>query len=93
MVACLFLCVAFRFLSPLSAVPLVALSGFGLYELGFPVVGDSFWRFTQLNVGIALQFTRAINCVFTCLACKMRGDWAASNYPSSDLFPGYYCQH
>ncbi|XP_057762311.1 nucleobase-ascorbate transporter 7-like [Arachis stenosperma] len=27
-----------RFLSPLSAVPLVALSGFGLYELGFPEV-------------------------------------------------------
>lgn len=27
-----------RFLSPLSAVPLVALSGFGLYELGFPGV-------------------------------------------------------
>jgi hypothetical protein len=27
-----------RFLSPLSAVPLVALSGFGLYEFGFPVV-------------------------------------------------------
>ncbi|MCL7045353.1 hypothetical protein MKW94_012599, partial [Papaver nudicaule] len=26
------------FLSPLSAVPLVALSGFGLYELGFPGV-------------------------------------------------------
>ena len=31
-------CIFFRFLSPLSAVPLVALSGFGLYELGFPVV-------------------------------------------------------
>ncbi|KAI0504553.1 hypothetical protein KFK09_015505 [Dendrobium nobile] len=28
-----------RFLSPLSAVPLVALAGFGLYELGFPAVG------------------------------------------------------
>lgn len=27
-----------RFLSPLSAVPLVALTGFGLYELGFPVL-------------------------------------------------------
>ncbi|BAT77353.1 hypothetical protein VIGAN_01545500 [Vigna angularis var. angularis] len=27
-----------RFLSPLSAVPLVALSGFGIYELGFPVL-------------------------------------------------------
>ncbi|KAK1359700.1 Nucleobase-ascorbate transporter 6 [Heracleum sosnowskyi] len=27
-----------RFLSPLSAVPLVALSGFGLYEFGFPGV-------------------------------------------------------
>ncbi|XP_057420043.1 nucleobase-ascorbate transporter 6-like [Lotus japonicus] len=27
-----------RFLSPLSAVPLVALSGFGLYELGFPML-------------------------------------------------------
>ncbi|RYR30100.1 hypothetical protein Ahy_B01g054937 isoform A [Arachis hypogaea] len=28
----------FRFLSPLSAAPLVALVGFGLYELGFPGV-------------------------------------------------------
>ncbi|XP_058081147.1 nucleobase-ascorbate transporter 7-like [Magnolia sinica] len=28
-----------RFLSPLSAVPIVALSGFGLYQLGFPGVG------------------------------------------------------
>ncbi|KAF5940143.1 hypothetical protein HYC85_021310 [Camellia sinensis] len=27
-----------RFLSPLSAVPLVALTGFGLYEFGFPLV-------------------------------------------------------
>ncbi|KAI7756975.1 hypothetical protein M8C21_001527 [Ambrosia artemisiifolia] len=27
-----------RFMSPLSAVPLVALSGFGLYEFGFPLV-------------------------------------------------------
>ncbi|KAM0936489.1 putative xanthine/uracil/vitamin C permease [Dioscorea sansibarensis] len=27
-----------RFLSPMSAVPLVALAGFGLYELGFPGV-------------------------------------------------------
>ncbi|XP_057448421.1 nucleobase-ascorbate transporter 6-like [Lotus japonicus] len=30
--------VVVRFLSPLSAVPLVALSGFGLYELGFPML-------------------------------------------------------
>jgi len=28
----------FRLLSPLSAVPLVALAGFGLYEHGFPLV-------------------------------------------------------
>lgn len=27
-----------RFMSPLSTVPLVALSGFGLYELGFPML-------------------------------------------------------
>lgn len=27
-----------RFISPLSAVPLVALTGFGLYELGFPML-------------------------------------------------------
>ncbi|CAL1357203.1 unnamed protein product [Linum trigynum] len=27
-----------RFLSPLSAVPLVAMSGFGLYEFGFPLL-------------------------------------------------------
>ena len=30
-----------RFLSPISVVPLVALSGFGLYELGFPGVRAS----------------------------------------------------
>jgi nucleobase transporter 1/2 len=30
-----------RFLSPLSAAPLIALAGFGLYELGFPGVSDS----------------------------------------------------
>ncbi|MCI17852.1 nucleobase-ascorbate transporter 6-like isoform X1, partial [Trifolium medium] len=30
----------FRFLSPLSAVPLVSLVGFGLYELGFPGVAQ-----------------------------------------------------
>ncbi|KAL5723603.1 Nucleobase-ascorbate transporter 6 [Ranunculus cassubicifolius] len=29
-----------RFMSPLSAVPLVALSGFGLYEFGFPAVAQ-----------------------------------------------------
>jgi hypothetical protein len=29
-----------RFLSPLSAVPLIALTGFGLYELGFPGVSS-----------------------------------------------------
>uniref|UniRef100_A0A7N0SWS4 Nucleobase-ascorbate transporter 6 n=1 Tax=Kalanchoe fedtschenkoi TaxID=63787 RepID=A0A7N0SWS4_KALFE len=29
-----------RFLSPLSAVPLIALAGFGLYEFGFPGVTD-----------------------------------------------------
>ncbi|XP_075516063.1 nucleobase-ascorbate transporter 6-like [Primulina tabacum] len=29
-----------RFLSPLSAVPLVALAGFGLYEFGFPGVAN-----------------------------------------------------
>ncbi|XAR50147.1 hypothetical protein NMG60_11004401 [Bertholletia excelsa] len=29
-----------RFLSPLAAVPLVALAGFGLYELGFPGVAS-----------------------------------------------------
>lgn len=28
----------FRFISPLSAIPLVAMSGFGLYEFGFPLV-------------------------------------------------------
>jgi len=35
-----------RFLSPLSAVPLVALVGFGLYELGFPGVSSPFATFS-----------------------------------------------
>lgn len=34
----LFSMVIIRFLSPLSVVPLVALVGFGLYQLGFPQV-------------------------------------------------------
>ena len=33
----------FRLMSPLSTVPLVALTGFGLYELGFPLV-TFMWR-------------------------------------------------
>jgi hypothetical protein len=33
----------FRYLSPLSAAPLVALVGFGLYELGFPSVSFDNW--------------------------------------------------
>lgn len=32
----------FRLLSPLSAVPLVALAGLGLYEFGFPGVSTSY---------------------------------------------------
>lgn len=32
-----------RFLSPLSAAPLVGLVGFGLYELGFPGVSHLFF--------------------------------------------------
>lgn len=38
----LFFNLKFRYLSPLSAVPLVALAGFGLYELGFPGVNLSY---------------------------------------------------
>ncbi|BAT94395.1 hypothetical protein VIGAN_08099400 [Vigna angularis var. angularis] len=38
-----------RFLSPLSAVPLVALSGFGLYELGFPVNAELLLKPLNLN--------------------------------------------
>jgi len=38
----------FRLLSPLSAVPLVALAGFGLYEHGFPLVCYCFtWSLFQ----------------------------------------------
>lgn len=35
-----------RFLSPLAAVPLVALSGFGLYEFGFP--GVTIYHFMKI---------------------------------------------
>lgn len=35
---CILFSVYCRILSPLSVAPLVALVGFGLYELGFPVV-------------------------------------------------------
>ncbi|PPD69267.1 hypothetical protein GOBAR_DD33866 [Gossypium barbadense] len=45
-----------RLLSPLSAVPLVAMSGFGLYELGFPVVRiNIFYNVTVVSAIVTLN--------------------------------------
>lgn len=39
-----------RFLSPLSAVPLVSLVGFGLYEFGFPGVSRNSPHLPCINI-------------------------------------------
>ena len=89
-----FLYFCFRFLSPLSAVPLVALSGFGLYELGFPVVSIFATRTSPCFVVFFLYF-KIITCdshsfdwCFWILACKMCGDWAARNLHPNSIFTG-----
>ncbi|KAF4355467.1 hypothetical protein F8388_015221 [Cannabis sativa] len=79
-----------RFLSPLSAVPLVALSGFGLYEFGFPVVGV-FILFLNKKKGrksllLLLSDFYAFDYLSGFLACEMCGDWAASTHPSTVIF-------
>ena len=46
----------FRFLSPLSAAPLVSLVGFGLFELGFPGV--------SLSHFCSVKFFKNCNCYY-----------------------------
>lgn len=66
----------FRFLSPLSAVPLVSLVGFGLFELGFPGVSLSYkqtgnGRITTYNLGILFHYKGS----HICLGCRLPNVW------------------
>lgn len=82
----------FRFLSPLSAVPLVALSGFGLYEFGFPVVCIFATRtnpyFLAICFIIIMCDSHSFDCGCKIIACKMRGNWTARNHHPSSIFTG-----
>lgn len=64
----MFLVSFFRLLSPLSAVPLVALAGFGLYELGFPLVCYCFLLLISHNV--FWQFLEYCFCSFNLQLAK-----------------------
>lgn len=56
----------FRLLSPLSAVPLVTLAGFGLYELGFPLVCIPL---INLSYGF-VTFSIVLRCIFILQVAK-----------------------
>jgi hypothetical protein len=72
-----------RYLSPLSAAPLVALVGFGLYELGFPSV--SF----DNCVSIRYSFKDICSCLNSKYpGCQMYWDWSTWTNPSGDLCNG-----
>ena len=72
-----------RYLSPLSAAPLVALVGFGLYELGFPSV--SFDNY----VSIRYSFKDICSCLNSKYpGCQMCWDWSTWTNPSGDLCNG-----
>lgn len=72
-----------RYLSPLSAAPLVALVGFGLYELGFPSV--SF----DNCVSIRYSFKDICSCLNSKYpGCQMCWDWSTWTNPSGDLCNG-----
>ncbi|WRX15152.1 Nucleobase cation symporter 2 family - like 6 [Theobroma cacao] len=53
-----------RFLSPLSAVPLVALSGFGLYEFGFPVLAKCI-EIGLPQIILLLIFSQGVGILFS----------------------------
>ena len=78
----------FRFLSPLSAVPLVSLVGFGLFELGFP--GVSFFlcsfrfQITYLSSFSLQEIWRSPRM----LGCQMCGNWTARACPFGVCFTG-----
>ncbi|KAG6401686.1 hypothetical protein SASPL_138550 [Salvia splendens] len=55
-----------RFLSPISVVPLVALSGFGLYELGFPGVAKC------IEIGLP-ELVLLVFCGQFLLLCQLCG--------------------
>lgn len=58
-----------RFLSPLSAVPLVALAGFGLYEFGFP--GVSIYIYTHMIYIATYTVTDISEFGFLFLGCQV----------------------
>jgi hypothetical protein len=72
-----------RLLSPLSAVPLISLVGFGLYELGFP--GVSFLhRFPKLF----LHWWGSYKMLHMIVGCKMCRNWSSRTTPAGCIFPG-----
>lgn len=77
----------FRFLSPLSAVPLVALVGFGLFELGFPGVSLLLLHCVLSNM-LDCEFLLDADSCHESLGCKMCGDWVARAYCISFYFAG-----
>lgn len=65
-----------RFLSPISAVPLVGLVGFGLYEFGFPGVSAA-TETLQLQININEKTVKKCYLLFTFSGCKVHRDWTA----------------
>lgn len=94
----------FRYLSPLGAAPLIALAGFGFYELGFPRVRIYFAHSNDLLSMLlyfvfswnSTAFSKFCDChsfLFVLLfdgyaGCKMCWDWATVDYCVSDILTG-----
>ena len=78
----------FRFLSPLSVVPLVGMVGFGLYELGFPVVSVLLRCVWAHNIRWIMFWQLFLNASPVYLACQMCGDWTARACHCSIYFSG-----
>ncbi|KAM7482015.1 hypothetical protein LguiB_006598 [Lonicera macranthoides] len=70
---------SFMFMSPLSAVPLVALTGFGLYEFGFPL-----WGAPTFDAGEAFAMMAAS---FVSLVESTGGFIAVLRYASATPLP------
>lgn len=81
-----------RLLSPLSAVPLISLAGFGLYELGFPGVRVSL-EILFFFFGCSLPHKTDFSATTVCAGCKVRGNWAPRNHSTACIFSGDCSSH
>ena len=83
-----------RLLSPLSAVPLISLAGFGLYELGFPGVSISvelIWcgcRLFFFHVPSSLYHRNTDSRIHLGSGCQVCGSWAPRNHSNAHIFSG-----